>query len=377
MLEYGRARPEEEADLVDFANYVFSFDGNPTDFVKLQPRVYGRPGFAALTQVAREGGKIKGQVAAITGKLRLGRDSLKFGYVGTVSTHPYARGKGIMRELMQRTMDSLREQGCAFLALGGQRQRYNYYGFEDAGSSLYLNLTRGTLRHALGKEEAGNYTFTPFDENNREALELAQTLHRAGAPAVERAADDFALILRTWDGKAWMVSKDGQPEGYLYYTFGCLMEAFLKTPENLPRVLAALLKHEGREDITVSLPAWELAKHPLLFKATDSWNLRPGLMIRVLDWQSFLESLLRFKATLAPLKQGRGVLEITGEGRFEINVNGSTVSVRPSDGQPDLALDSLAAIRLTCLPVGSGLYPNHPFLDWFPLPLSFPAADGF
>lgn len=79
MLEYGLARPEEERELLDFANYVFSMNGQPTDFLRLQPRVYGRPGFSAITQVARDGKRILGMVSAVTGTLKVGQEQLKYG----------------------------------------------------------------------------------------------------------------------------------------------------------------------------------------------------------------------------------------------------------------------------------------------------------
>jgi hypothetical protein len=46
---YGQARRHEEEDLLDFANHVFSLDGDPTVFRRLLRKAYGKPGFADIS----------------------------------------------------------------------------------------------------------------------------------------------------------------------------------------------------------------------------------------------------------------------------------------------------------------------------------------
>ena len=46
---------------------------------------------------------------------------------------------------MLRTIDAARDEGLDFLVLGGQRQRYQHFGFEDAGAKLSLYLSQGSI----------------------------------------------------------------------------------------------------------------------------------------------------------------------------------------------------------------------------------------
>lgn len=377
MLEYGQARPEEEQALLDFANMVFSVSHEPTDFRVLQPRVFGRPGFSAITRVAREEGRILGAVSALTGTLKAGGEALRYGYIGNVAAHPYERGRGIMKRLMADTLDSLREQGCHMAVLGGQRQRYQHFGFEDAGGNLSLYVSQGSLAHVLGPEERDRFRFVPMEEGTREDIRGAFQLHQSKEMVIDRPEADFLLILRTWGGKAYLVFEGEQPAGYFYLHDGSIKEFACPRPEQAPHILQAFLKHQGLEGLSVTLRPFELTEHSLLFACADSWEMRPACMLSVFHWPAFLQTLLRFKASLSPLVPGHRVLEVLGEGAFEITVTDKIVSVRETALQPDLSLDPLAAVRLTTLPLSLSLYPHHPFINWFPLPFDIPAADAF
>ncbi|HSK68834.1 MAG TPA: GNAT family N-acetyltransferase, partial [Candidatus Limnocylindria bacterium] len=197
MLEYGRARRDEEAELLDFANMVFSLAREPVDFLLAQPKVYSVPGFADISMVAREDGRIKGLVNAIHGTLILGEERLRYGYVGTVSAHPYERGRGIMKTLMNMVMERLEQEGCHFLALGGQRQRYGYFGFEDAGAAITLRFTEASIHHAPEAGPGGALRIMSMDEAGEDALGKARALHGVQALRCDRGKWDFLKLLRT------------------------------------------------------------------------------------------------------------------------------------------------------------------------------------
>ena len=71
MTEYRLARPQEEADVLDFINMVFSMHSQPHDFAALLPKVYAHPGFARYHYVAVEDGHIRGTVALLPLTLRV------------------------------------------------------------------------------------------------------------------------------------------------------------------------------------------------------------------------------------------------------------------------------------------------------------------
>lgn len=150
MTEYRLARPQEEADVLDFINMVFSMHSQPHDFAALLPKVYAHPGFARYHYVAVEDGHIRGTVALLPLTLRVEENcALKAGYIGSVAVHPYSRGAGHMKALMRMALTDAEAQGYDLLALGGRRQRYAYFGFKKGGQRLTFSLNSDNVRHAM------------------------------------------------------------------------------------------------------------------------------------------------------------------------------------------------------------------------------------
>lgn len=377
MTEYCWARPDEEDELIDFANYVFSLDGAPTDFRKLHPRVYDRPGSSAITQVAREQGKIKGLISAVTGILQIGQQQLKYGFIGTVSVHPYFRGKGYMKRLMPMTMDALKAQGCQLILLGGQRQRYQHFGFEDAGAVLTLNFSDMSLRHTLGAEHDNRYTFVPLHEAGQEALDQSIALFERKDFRSLRKREDFLIYMKTWMGKSCAIYHEGQYAGYVYLIKSKVAEYAMLDESKLPGALYALMRTQGRDHLRLGILPLEARRYQALLAATDSWEINPFLNLQVLDWAAFLGCLLAYKAGIVPLEDGQAVLGIAGQGNYHLAVKNNQVHVEKVDVEADLTLEPMAALRLTTLPFVEGLHPGHPFHNWFPLPFLFSDADAF
>lgn len=129
----------ELPDILDFANYVFSQSSQPHDFRRLLPKLYGEnSGSEGYHYLVREDGRIRAMVCAMPLSLLVAGKPLRAAGIGTVSVHPYARGKGYMKALMNRAMEDLKTQGYAMAFLGGMRQRYEYFGFTPTGTRASL-----------------------------------------------------------------------------------------------------------------------------------------------------------------------------------------------------------------------------------------------
>lgn len=378
MLEYGWARPEEEQDLLDFANYVFSLADGSTDFTKLQPKVYSRPGFSVITARAMEDGRVRGMISILPQTLRLLPGiNLQYGYIGTVAVHPYQRGRGHMKALMPLVMDRMRKEGRHFVALSGQRQRYQHYGFENAGEQLVLRFSSASLRHALGKDAGQGITFTKLSQAGDEALQLALGLHDNMHLATQRKPEDFLLILQTNQGEGWAILQEGKPIGYLCHAAHWISEICLTNPQLAGKVMASWLHKNGGQLVNLIARPFDLIDHQALYEAVDDCYAPDSCMIQVLDWAAFLEGLLRLKQALIPLAVGEKVLGIEGAGNYLIQVQTKAVRVTASDKTADKTISPQAAVRLTTLPHAAWLFSGHPFFNWFPLPFHILSADHF
>jgi len=376
MMTYEWARPEDEGALLDLINLVFALGGNHTDFRELIPRVYGKTGFAENSLLAKEDGAVRGVVSYASGNLVAGGRELKFGFIGNVATHPYARGQGVMQVLMQGVMDRLRDIGCDFAILGGQRQRYQRHGFELGSSKLTLRFTGRSLRHALAGDKPA-YRFVPLEQAPARDVDSAWALHNEGALHVARSREDFPVTLRTWLGRTLLAYRDEALQGYLTLYSGRVGEFRVRDQKRLPHVLAALMAFDNQDSLELTLQTEALRLHPALFAAADSWEHAPVYMLRVFNWQRFLGVLLSWKAGFTALREGSRVLEIRGEDRLLLQVRDGLPRVSRTEDPADLTLGHQEAVRLLTLPYPEELFPGQPFLNWFPLPFDFPEADAF
>ena len=87
-IEYRRAVQSDYAKCVDFANLVFSAAYRPHDFKALSPKVYATPDrfVSAPHYLAVEpDGSVRGMVGVLPNTLKVGRATLKTGFIGTTN----------------------------------------------------------------------------------------------------------------------------------------------------------------------------------------------------------------------------------------------------------------------------------------------------
>ena len=100
-----RGEQADYADMIDFGNYVFQID-----FRVLLPKLYGNhPELSAdhvlVTEPGERGERIRAMVGCFKIPLQVAGNSLLVRGIGTVSVHPYDRGKGYMKLAMHKATD--------------------------------------------------------------------------------------------------------------------------------------------------------------------------------------------------------------------------------------------------------------------------------
>ncbi|MEG0687625.1 MAG: GNAT family N-acetyltransferase, partial [Hungatella sp.] len=129
MAIYSKGLPGELSEIRDFVNMVFSMHRMPHNFEILLPKLYqDGQNTEAYHYLAKEGSKLKAIVCALPFSLISGKHTLSCAAIGSVSVHPYSRGKGYMKELMSWMQKDLKEQGVSLCVLEGRRHRYQYFG---------------------------------------------------------------------------------------------------------------------------------------------------------------------------------------------------------------------------------------------------------
>lgn len=364
MTEYRFARPEEETEALDFVSAVFSRAVRPHDFEQLIPKVYQHPGFGPLHAVAMEDGRIRGTIAMLPMTVHVGCNELKGGYIGSVSVHPRFRGKGYMKELMAMQIRKAKEQGLDFMGLGGQRQRYQHFGFARYGCAFSFSVDQANARHALPKDTP--FTFVPANESH---VEQMASLHAKQALFCERPY--FLETLRTYGGVPYAVMDGEAFAGYLVTLEQEITELCLCDEHDLPAVVSAWLReHKGCEIRC----GGEMTERIRGLSAFAEWyTVSPSAMIKVLNWENTLNAVMNAKR----LPDGERVISIEGAGAYRLKVENGKAEVCSCAAQPDYSWTEVQAVEMLFSPLNALLTDDPVLRSWLPFTLDIPVADQF
>lgn len=385
MIQYTKGTPADVQDIIDFADHIFSKQGGPHDFSQLIPKLYGD---GEETQqyhyLVKEDGKIKAMVCVLPVTFNVAGIELKAGCIGTVSVHPRARGEGYMKKLMTMALEDMKSQGYAFSSLGGQRQRYEYFGYEPAGIKLNFTLTADNVRHKYSELDASSISFESLSEESSQ-LDDAYDLYQKGVVTGARSKDKFVTILKTWNTQPYIVLNDGKFAGYVAVSEngGIVQEIELIEPSMLPVVCKVLMSKLGVTELHFTMPAYDRDKITLLGKVCEMYSVSYNQNFNIMDYASVIEAFMKCKAQYVKLQDGRFVLGIESYGIVEITVQKNHVHVKKYDANTDIQVDAhLSKQEATVLLFSSLNEYSAPATQqlncppgWLPLPLYVPPLD--
>ena len=277
------ASHEEKHEIIDFIDFVFSKAHRPHDFASLLPKLYGENGDGAQHHiVVREDGKIAATLLCYPVKLIAGgREYMTLG-IGSVSTHPRMRGKGYLGEMMALADARARELGAVCAVLGGQRQRYQYYGFDHAGYQLRANLETVNVRHALRDICTDSFEIVPM--NQAHAADAIALMERQSCFCA-RSEEAFVSILRTWYNEPFAVMNNGVFAGcgtLRKNPDGChIAELLLEDEADFPAVMKLLSGIYG--DLSICAAPWERARARWLSAVCEEYSVQPAGQFKVYD----------------------------------------------------------------------------------------------
>jgi hypothetical protein len=172
-------------------------------------------------------------------ELTIYEETIKAECIGTVSVHSYLRGKGYMKLLMDAAIKDMKKNDCAFAFLRGQRQRYEYYGFEPSGIQIDYTVTKTNIRHCFKNIDISKMVFTSLDDNEQ-FVEEAFSLYQSQSVKAAREKDKFLLIIKSGASEPNAILYDGNFAGYFsLQDKGTISEFFLPTMLLLPCFLYA------------------------------------------------------------------------------------------------------------------------------------------
>ncbi len=378
MTEYRFAVTSDLPKVIDFIDLVFSQAARPHDFAALIPKVYGDGhDYSHIHAIALEDGEIRGSVAVLPVDMTIAGQTLHMGYLGSVSVHRLSRGAGHMKKLMQMHIDKARADGLDMLMLGGQRQRYGYFGFSPVGGVYEYQVTHSNVRHALKDADASGFAFEPLAQG--EGSEYAYALYQQQPVCGSRTADNFAELALTFESKGWLILHNGQKAGYLIASASHqgIREIVLENPELVPAVLKAWMAAQQVRILHICAAPYDKQLNRTLAAFAEYYSLEQDGYMLCLNYANTIRSWMTLKNNVSPLSEGIVRLSIDGKA-YEIEVADGTVRVEETDAAAEIALTADEANQLVFgfnrfyAPEVSGI-PT----DWFPLPLFIPRPETF
>lgn len=375
MEQFCKARPEDMAELIDFLNMVFSQSSHPHDFKAMLPKLYGDGADTAKYHyIVKADGRIKAAVGVFPTQYHIGDTLVRVGQLGSVSVHPYARGKNYMKRLMDWAIEDSQAQGYDALVLGGLKNRYQHFGFQPTEIELNYKFIPENIRHQLSDVQTDSIVFKPAGDVSASDIEKMCRLYRSQKVYVDRGSGtQFLTILKSWYMETRIVEIDGKFSGYLCTAAdgSCIMEWLMTSQEYYMPVLKRLFEMKCPKAVSVSCAPYEREKNEIFGRYSEHCSVESGHQWRIFNFEKIMGALMKVKDSDMPLE----------EGMLEIHIHdGSKERLcklkwgNPSEDAPELADISLLEAEEAFFSE-AGIYRNYGrtngylYKNWFPLPL--------
>lgn len=379
MITYTFANDEHRADIIDFINYVFSQTAEPHNFKTLVAKVYadGR-GYADIHAVALDDGRVRGVVGQYPLTLTYGGALLKAGYIGSVSTYPYTRGSGHMIKLMDMQRERAEQLGFDIMLLGGQRQRYEYYGYTPCGEKYTYWINAANVRHALKQVNPEGIAFIKFSDAEEAQINAAYALYLKQPVTGARPREDFELVLGTWHTEPYLILDGARVIGYMAIAGQqSVTEFVLENASDSARVVKAWFGEYPNTKLSITAAPFDESLNRALSTFAEAYSTGRCEQARIINLVNVLNACLHLKKATGALSDGCVTLQMDNEQPVRACVLNGEIKVTHTDSAPDITLNrkEMQAFLL-CANRFQAPKTECP-VDWFPLPLFIYNPDHF
>ncbi len=163
---------------------------------------------------------------------------LKVGLIGSVTTGPEFRGRGMAKAVLEETVTELKRQGCVIAVLwSGQPEFYKLLGFHRAGRELDLRFSPSTVPAV----ESG-----VFEYDQTKHSHFVWRLYQKHDVRVDRSLEEQKELLRIPKARVFVTEKDGKVTSYVVVNKGADFTDFIHEwggePDELRRNVAWVQK---------------------------------------------------------------------------------------------------------------------------------------
>lgn len=381
----GRCPKEYTDHLIDTLDDIFFFEDDEEtkrNFRDLLPKLYKEqynPAYNNL--VVMEDDKVKGAVGLYPFEATAAGRKLRVGGIGNVGVTRDCRGKGYMKDCMNMSLDEMIKDNTDYSLLGGHRQRYAYFGFEQCGPEYDFNIDMRNIRHCIGKDAKTTFTAREIKPEDKELLAKTIELYKRSPYTIDRNEDNVYDILASWRSVPYAAFEGDEFKGYfVLQKFGGIHEICPVNIEDTLNLIMCIMETIDKDSVSFSVPFYKPEMCAYMTKYCGGWDVSHSEMINILNYGRFIEAFLAVKAKTVKLCSGSLVLLIHGykqDERIEITVNGEDVKVCETTKDADLEVEHLEAIRLVASLFSESRLTLPAFAqNWFPVYFSTENQDN-
>ena len=381
-FEIRKPRVDEFDELVEMIDQAFQYGrwGGRASMAAVYPYLF-QPTEESMQShnVLCDQGRIVANVSVFPLTLVLADARLSVGGIGMVGTLPEYRGRGLMTQLLRQALVVMKEANLDLSLLGGDRQRYGRYGWENSGRKLVLTVNARSIRDAQDdrfeiRKARADDAQALWEIHQRAPVRFDRTVGHV-ARAIERAGYETLVAVRD--------------DRIVAYTAGAGNE--WRETGGDPRAIVCAVKHAlGRADTDhchVHLPMGDTSRARALLAVASRWNIEQQWMMRVMNLETVLAKLAGVLGcklrTYAPERSARFSIEDLEDGKsVQIACDRGTVHVAPgrTDHHWALSKQELVALIFGTMRPSEALIENDPFgvLDLlFPVDYFLSVHDNF
>ncbi|MCI8387790.1 MAG: GNAT family N-acetyltransferase [Clostridiales bacterium] len=374
IIYKGRGSAEMRDDFVDFINYVFGFNGNDQDFVKLLPKLY-KPEYdpCGNNYVVTVDGKLKSAIGVFVREFDVMGERICSHGIGNVAVHPYSRSKGYMRELMNMAIHDMIDAGADMSDLGGKRQRYGYFGYEMASPACRLEINSTNIRHCFADVPFKKLEFKEVCEGDVSLLDEIYALHNKKVCHAIRPRKAFLDIAHSWSSKLYAIL-DG--DRFIGYFIGDMNELTLANNDDFNDVARNYVSERGK--MSIKLPAYDIELISKAQAICDHLSVTNDQNYTIFNFKKVVGAYLKLKAVTTGLIDGSLGVEVNGyarKERFGIEVKNGVPTIVEDINKVDVTLEHHEAVTFFFGAVSPTRMRIPIAAAWFPLPLFINPAD--
>lgn len=345
MEELVRLKAEDYESAIDFLDLVFSQHSAPHHFETRLPRMCIPDDEHMGKHFAiKYNGRIVSMLGVYPLPVVIGGERFLFSTSGNVATHHRYEGRGYAHRLLAAAMEELKRIDADASRLGGFRQRYNRFGFEEAGTLYRMNITQANIK----AEPSPGVTFRTVEENDTETLEAIQKIQTSAPFYVDRGRlDEFWLTLTAYRACPVTAYREGK-------LIGCICaspdgqtaeEIIAVDAEATEMIVVQWLKDHPVPSVNINLPVWNVQAIRAMSRLCQTMNITFPSLFKIIHWQRIANALCRLKSDMTPLSDGSFTVGIEGQTTLRFIAEGGKATCVATADQPDISLDPLAATR--------------------------------